>query len=125
MNEELLTLLIKELIGKKSDKKENNLFDDCIGKYVLVRTRNEGVNAGFLEYADEFGCILEEARRLHYHKPLDSTVSWYEGVAKYGISDDSRLSTESKKIIVESYSLTICSDVAKNSMRDHKSHEQR
>lgn len=92
------------------------------GKYVICRSRNEGVNAGKVILADETGVILEDARRLYYHKPLNKNVSWYEGVARYGISNDSKVGVPVEKIIVEDYSLTICTLDAENSIREAKNH---
>lgn len=114
-----LSTLINEGSNNKSD-----LYERYIGKYVICRSRNEGVNAGKVIAADETGVILEDARRLYYHKPINKNVSWYEGVAKYGISKDSRLGTAIEKIIVENYSLTICSMEAEKSIREAKDNEQ-
>lgn len=88
-----------------------------IGKYVIVRSRNEGVNFGRLVEADETGCVLEEASRLWYHKGKDAY--WYEGVAKSGVSDNTKRSTPVTKIIIEDYSITICSDAAIKNIQTH------
>lgn len=103
---------------------KKNLFDKYIGKYVICRSRNEGVNAGVVVELDETGVILKDARRLYYHKPINKNVSWYEGVAKFGISDDSRLGTPIEKIIVEDYSLTLCTAEAEKSIKEAKENEQ-
>ena len=95
-----------------------------IGKYVLVRSRNEGINAGFVVAADETGIVLSEARRIWYHRPADETA-WYEGVANSGLRHDSRISSSViEKVIVENYSITLCTDAAKDSIRGFKAHEQ-
>lgn len=84
-----------------------------IGKKVIVRSRNEGVNAGICVLADDSGVVLLNCRRLHYHKPLNKNLSWYEGVAESGISNDSRVSgTLSQKVIIEDYSMSLCTDEA-------------
>ena len=102
----------------------SNLLQRYVGKYVICRSRNEGINAGFVEALDETGVILKEARRLHYHKPINKNMSWYEGVAESGIDDDCRVSNPVEKAIVEDYSLTICSDIAKNSISQVKANAQ-
>ncbi|MCP4651726.1 MAG: hypothetical protein GY853_16815 [PVC group bacterium] len=86
---------------------EKTIATTMIGKPVIVRSSNEGVNAGIVELADETGVVLVNVRRLHYHKPKDKSLSWYEGVAESGISEDSIVSgTVTRKVIVEKYSMT-------------------
>ncbi len=103
---------------------QSNLYARYVGKYVICRTRNEGVNAGKVIAADDTGVILEDARRLYYHKPANREVSWYEGVAKYGLSNSSKVGVPVEKILVEDYSLTVCTSGAEKSIRGAKSHEQ-
>jgi hypothetical protein len=83
---------LSELFGGQADKK-SNMLSSYIGKYVICRSRNEGINAGIVQDIDETGVVLQDARRLYYHKPANKEVSWYEGVAKYGISEDSKVGT--------------------------------
>jgi hypothetical protein len=86
---------------------EKTVASVMIGKYVIVRSRNEGINVGEVELADDTGIVLKNARRLYYHRPKDKSLSWYEGVAQSGISDDSRVSgTIGRKVIIEDYSMT-------------------
>lgn len=115
---------LASLFGGNANAKSNNLFDRYIGKYVICRTRNEGVNAGEVVALDETGVILKDARRLYYHKPLDKSLSWYEGVAISGISKDSKIAAPVEKVIIENYSLTVCSEIAKSSIISAKSNEQ-
>lgn len=105
-------------------QKQSDLYSRCIGKYVICRSRNEGVNAGKVIALDETGVILEDARRLYYHKPINKNVSWYEGVAKTGISSDSRVGTPVEKVIIEDYSLTMCTSDAEKSIRGAKDNGQ-
>lgn len=102
----------------------SNIYDRWIGLYVICRTRNEGVNSGKVIAADETAVILEDARRLYYHKPLNKNVSWYEGVARDGIDGNSKVGAAVEKIIVEDYSLTLCTLDAEKSLRQVKDHEQ-
>ncbi len=98
---------------------------ELIGKYVIVRSRNEGINAGVLKEMDETGVILTSARRIWYHKPSDKKLAWYEGVAITGLSSDSKVSaTIEVKAIIEDYSLTLCASAGEASIREHKAHEQ-
>lgn len=97
----------------------------AMGKYVIVRSRSEGINAGEVVEADETGVVLSNARRLWHHKPKVSLESWYEGVANHGLSDDSRLSgVVGMKVIVEDYSLTICTSEARQSIEAAVAHAQ-
>ena len=107
-----------------SPNKGNGIYNRYIGKYVICRSRNEGVNAGKVVALDNTGVVLEDARRLYYHKPINKNVSWYEGVAKYGIDSDSKVGCPVEKIIAEDYSLTICTNDAETSIRGAKNHEQ-
>ena len=102
---------IKSMCGL-NEQPSKGLFSRYVGKYVICRSRNEGVNSGVVVEADETGVILKDARRLFYHKPINKNVSWYEGVAKTGISSDSRVGTPVEKLIVEEYSLTVCTQEA-------------
>lgn len=114
---------LQSLIGGATTQ-TSNLYSRYVGKYVICRSRNEGVNAGKVVALDDTGVILEDARRLYYHKPVNTDVSWYEGVAKVGISDNSQVGTTAEKIIVEDYSLTVCTEEAEKSLRSVKDHEQ-
>lgn len=90
-----------------------------IGKKVIVRSRNEGINAGIVVIADETGVELKDCRRIWYHKPKDKALSWYEGVAVTGLSSDSKVSgTVKSKIIIEDYSMTECFDDAFRSIME-------
>jgi len=96
-----------------------------IGKYAIVRSSNEGVNAGVISEMDETGIVLKDARRIWYHRPANKKLAWYEGVALSGLDGSSKLSAEVPlKAIIEKYSVTACTSVAEKSIREHKSHEQ-
>lgn len=96
-----------------------------VGKYAIIRSRNEGINAGTIAAADETGVVLSGARRLWHHKPRVVSESWYEGVANHGLSDDSRVSAAViEKVIIEDYSATLCTDIAKQSIEAAVAHAQ-
>jgi hypothetical protein len=107
----------------KNDPTRPSIADSMIGQYVIVRSRNEGINAGYVEMADETGVVLKDARRLWLHKPANSNLSWYEGVALSGVSDDSKISAAvDRKVIMEDYSITLCTNSAADSIRKAASH---
>lgn len=120
-----LTIGEAKKLASLFNQPESNIYESMIGIYVIVRSRNEGINAGFVEQADDTGIVLKEARRIWYHRPENKSMSWYEGVAISGLSEDSKVSVEvPKKVIIENYSITECTDEAAKSIRGHKSHEQ-
>ena len=118
---------IKELqsifTGVKPENK-SSMLQSYIGKYVICRTRNEGINSGVVVNIDETGVILKDARRFWYHEPKDKKLSWYEGVAISGVSENSKLSAPVEKVIIEDYSLTLVSEEAEKSIRGIKNHAQ-
>lgn len=113
-----LEMLMEEFMSKEDMRK---VF---IGKYVICRSMNEGVNAGLLIAADETGCIIQDARRLHFHHPEDRSLSWYEGVARTGLGNESRVSSPELKLITEDYSLTLCSAQAEQNIRNYRTNPQ-
>jgi len=103
---------------------KSNLYSRYIGQYVICRSRNEGINAGKVIELDETGVIMDDARRLYYHKPANKDLSWYEGVALEGLSKDSKVGAGVEKLIVEDYSLTVCTKEAEKSIRGAKTNAQ-
>jgi len=87
---------------------EKTIQSRMIGKPVIVRDRNEGINIGRVVLADETGVELKDARRLYYHEPANKKLSWYEGVAMSGLSENSKVSgtVSTKTIISNNYSMT-------------------
>ena len=110
--------------NKVTNDSTSNMLDRYKGEYVIVRSGNEGINAGYVVDLNKEGIILRDARRIWYHKPKDRKTSWYEGVAQSGLSDDSKISIKREKAIIENYSITVCSEVAKYSIINHRSYEQ-
>ena len=115
---------LSSLFGNNTGTTKMSLYSRYVGKYVICRTRNEGINAGKVLALDETGVILGDARRLYYHKPASKSLSWYEGVAIDGLSNDSRVGAAVEKILAEDYSLTVCSDKGEKSIRGAKDNEQ-
>jgi hypothetical protein len=128
MKQEIIIKLIEMLFQDEDTKSSATGYtvdDMFLGQYAICRSRNEGVNFGKVARISGGGILLKEAQRLHYFAPIDKNLSWYEGVAASGISSDSRISTQSTKLITEDYSLTLCSDICVTSIKGHKSHEQK
>lgn len=106
-------------------KDENSFYQSMVGKYVIVRDRNDGVNFGKLHTVCKDGVILEDAQRLHYMVPNDKKLAWYEGVAVSGLNEKSRISgkVEQKLIISDNFSLTLVSKTAVDQILGVKPHE--
>lgn len=114
----------KELASMFGSQPMGDVYSGLVGKYVIVRSRNEGINAGKVVAADATGIKLNYCRRLWYHKPKEASQSWYEGVANTGVSSDSKLSHPvPEKVIAEAYSATECSEAARTSIEGAKGHE--
>lgn len=108
-----------------SNAKSDGVAASMIGKYAIIRSSNEGINAGYVFAADETGVVLKNARRIWYHRPADKSESWYEGVANHGLSSDSKISgVVSEKAIIEKYSITVCTNVAQQSIESAVPHAQ-
>ena len=108
------------------NNKNTKLTSVMIGKPVIVRSSNEGINIGIVANADKTGVVLINCRRLWYHKPADKYLSWYEGVAVSGLSEDSKVSsTVNMKIIVENYSMTECTMEVYTSIMAKTPHSQK
>lgn len=122
--EDLTIKQARELKGFFTDNKaeQSGSLQHAIGKYVICRSRNEGVNAGFLIAADSTGCHLKDARRLKTHKPKQG--AWYESVALTGLDYKESVSSAAapEKFIIEDYSLTVCTDDAAKSIQDMPSY---
>jgi len=104
---------------------EESVASRMIGKFVIVRSRNEGINAGTVVMADSSGVELRNARRLWFHRPNDKSLSWYEGVAISGLSQESKVSgTVLSKVIIEDYSMTLCDGDVATSIMEAQPHAQ-
>lgn len=126
MLNELIKEVLKETLteqasGEEAPKASGGILERWLGKYVICRSRNEGVNFGKVERLDASGVELSHCRRLWYHKPIEG--SWYEAVAQHGLADESKISAPVSKLIIEGYSLTECSRTAAVQILNIKSHE--
>lgn len=120
-----LAAIIAALTGQPTANGQSFVAGSMVGKYAIIRSRNEGINAGEIIAADATGVILKNARRIWYHRPADKSESWYEGVANHGLSKDSKVSgAVIQKAIIEDYSVTLCTEVARQSIESAVSHAQ-
>ena len=120
-----LIALAEMLDDKEKTAADGGVASSMVGKYAIIRSRNEGINAGEIVAADATGVILKNARRIWYHRPAVKSESWYEGVANHGLSADSKVSgAVSQKAIIEDYSVTLCSEAARQSIEAAVPHAQ-
>ena len=120
-----LIALTEMLDDKEKTAADGGVAASMVGKYAIIRSRNEGINAGEIVAADATGVILKNARRIWYHRPAVKSESWYEGVANHGLSADSKVSgAVSQKAIIEDYSVTLCSEAARQSIEAAVPHAQ-
>lgn len=95
------------------------MFEEFIGKYVIVRCRDAGVHAGVLVCAQDRSCILKESRRLWYWKPAGK-AAFLSGVALYGLADVSKVGEPVQIALTENCEIILCSTVAEQSIRSAK-----
>ena len=93
-------------------------------KYVLVRCRDAGVHTGVLREHAGRECVLTEARRLWYWKPLNN-AAFLSGVAVDGLEDSSKVGKPVRRLhLTENCEIIECSPEAEKSIRDQKNHNE-
>ncbi len=117
--EELLLKLIEMLMGDESPKSQEK---QMIGQYVIVRCRDAGVHAGFLESYEGREVVLSCSRRLWYWKAANNAHT-LSGVAKHGLRNDSKIPAEVRSIVLpEACEIILCSDASAKSIQEMKEH---
>lgn len=92
------------------------LDNGMIGKYVIVRCRDAGVHAGYLQAHNGRECVLTEARRLWYWKPANKQ-KFLSGVATDGLDASSKLGKAVERLhLTENCEIILCSDAARASI---------
>ena len=93
-----------------------------IGKYVVVRCRDAGVHAGYLESHEGRECVLRDARRLWYWKPTKG--AFLSAVASYGLNNDSKVGCPVRIHLTENCEIIECSpEAAASIISQPNSHE--
>ncbi len=78
--------------GENKDPVGSDLIgSDLIGSKIIVRARNAGVHFGELVKVDGQNVHLKHSRRLWYWKVKDAIGISLSDVAKFGISDNSKI----------------------------------
>lgn len=87
-----------------------------VGKYCIVRSKEEGINSGYIVSFNQLTVIMRDVRKNLYYRKIDKPLSWYERCAVLGVAQNSRLSAPvSKKLIFKDYSLTSCNEISTKS----------
>ena len=105
-------LKLAELVN---DDPKPMVDDDLIGSYVIVRCRDAGVHAGYLESYEGRQCKLRKSRRLWYWKPANG-AAFLSGVAAEGIDDTSKVGCRTTVLLTENCEIIVCSDKAQMSI---------
>lgn len=120
MNLEDLTLRqvneLKNIFNSKPEK--NNLDNNFIGQYVIIRTYSAGVHSGILHEKSGNEVILKNARRMWYWKAKKSIS--LSAVANYGITEDSRIAPAVDNIWLEAIEIIPCTREAQESISGAK-----
>ena len=108
-----------------AEKPEQPHFDNgMIGKYVLVRCKDAGVHAGYLESHHNRECILTDARRLWYWKPLNG-AAFLSGVSECGLHATSKVGRAQRRLhLTENCEIALCSDEARVSIMSAPNHNE-
>lgn len=95
-----------------------------IGKFVIVRCRDAGVHAGILVSHEGRECVLREARRLWYWKPLNK-AAFLSGVSVHGLHPDSKIGEPVNIHLTENCEIIECTPQAASSIQEMKNYEPR
>ena len=111
-------------------KKLNELFSSThtgtsapnngmIGNYVIVRCRDAGVHAGYLQSHAGRECVLTEARRLWYWKPANG-AAFLSGVATEGLDSSSKIGAPIRVHLTENCEIIECTEEAARSQSERR-----
>lgn len=110
---------LKELLcGNVSSKGPPEHNNGMIGTYVIVRCRDAGVHAGWLQWHNGRECGLKDSRRLWYWKPANG-AKFLSGVATEGLHADSKLGAAVDIHLTENCEIIRCTGKAAASIQDH------
>ena len=87
---------LKQIAGMFSESTPP-LDNGMIGKYVIVRCKDAGVHAGYLESTNGRECVLIDSRRLWYWK-VNGSGDFLNALALSGVHADSKLSAPVERI---------------------------
>ena len=109
---------IKKIASMLAGYSEPTLESPMTGKYVIIRSINAGVHAGYLVSQVNGSVILKDSRRL-FTWGSDGGVA-LSGVAQLGMVAGKKIDTLNPLIQIEGAIETIlCSEIARESINDY------
>jgi hypothetical protein len=109
----------KELANLFNNKaSSNDGLNSLIGEKVIIRTYSAGVHFGTLIEKSGTEVILKDSRRLWYWKAIKSIS--LSAVAKYGLSDKSKVAPEVEKQWLDAIEIIPCTKEAIKSIEGQK-----
>lgn len=100
----------KQVMDDRASKK------DMVGQYVIVRCKDAGVHAGYLEWRKGRSCRLRNSRRLWYWKPKNG-AAFLSGVAIEGLDDESKVGAPIDLILTENCEIILTTKKARKSIK--------
>lgn len=95
-----------------------------VRSYVVVRCKDAGVHAGFLESHHGRECVLKEARRLWYWKPAGGSA-FLSGVAVDGLDPSSKVGKPVSRLhLTENCEIMQCTEESSKSIRSQENHNE-
>ena len=122
MNIDNLTIKECREIAAMFGGETSQINNGMVGKYVIVRCRDAGVHAGYLESHNGRECVLGDARRLWYWKPANG-AAFLSGVAVEGLHEDSKIGAPINVHLTENCEIIRCTDAAAESIKGAPNHE--
>ncbi len=109
---------IEKIIGGAAPAEASKATNSpMIGKYVIVRCRDAGVHAGYLESTNGRECVLTNSRRLWRWRVPKGKSDFLSGVALYGIADDCKIAEAVPRIqLTENCEIIEATDDARSSI---------
>ena len=119
-----LVAMFGDKYGKtaKADSSSNKYIDDLIGAQVIVRSRDSGVHYGTLASKSGDEVFLTNSRRLW--KWVCAKGDFLSGVAKYGITSDSKVGCSIDIVVLGVCEIIECTDEAAASIEAQVSHNE-
>ncbi|MGI9571559.1 MAG: DUF6948 domain-containing protein [Desulfobulbia bacterium] len=97
---------------------EKKLDNGMIEEYVIVRCRDAGVHAGYLESHIGRECVLKNSRRLWYWKPANGKA-FLSGVANEGLDASSKVGAPlTRHHLTENCEIILCTEKATKSVSE-------